>query len=113
MSQHAMDNFMAPRSVAVIGATRKTGDGSFNVIENMRAFGYEGEIYPVNPFAEEISSLKAFKDVKDIPGPVDIAIIFTPREQIPGILEDCAMMGIKGAIVVPQGFADADEEGIH
>ena len=111
MSQHAMDNFMAPRSVAVIGATRKTGDGSFNVIENMRAFGYEGEIYPVNPFAEEISSLKAFKDVKDIPGPVDIAIIFTPREQIPGILEDCAMMGIKGAIVVPQGFADADEEG--
>ena len=56
-----MDNFMAPRSVAVIGATRKTGDGSYNVIENMRAFGYDGEIYPVNPFAEEISSLN--KDV--------------------------------------------------
>ncbi len=111
MSLHPIDIFMAPRSVAVIGATRKTGDGSFNMIENMRAFGYEGEIYPVNPFAEEIVGLRSYEDVKDIPGPVDIAIISTPREQVPKILEDCAMMGTKGAIVVPQGFADADEEG--
>jgi len=106
-----LDLFMNPRSVAIIGASRKSGPGSFNLIENMRAFGYTGKIFPVNPQADEILGLKAYKDIRDIPEPVNIAILNTPRELIPRIIEDCANAGIPGVIVVPQGFADADEEG--
>ena len=111
MKRHSMDVFMAPDAVAVIGASRRTGGSSFNLIENMKAFGFQGDIYPVNPLADEIMGIRAYKDVKEINKPIDIAIISTPREQIPRIAEDCAALGIKGAILVPQGFADADEAG--
>jgi acetyltransferase len=97
--------------VAIIGATRKTGPGSFNLIENMRSFGFQGKIYPVNPQATEISGLKAYRDVGEIPGRIDLAVISTPREQVPPVVETCADLGIQGAIIVPQGFADADEKG--
>jgi acyl-CoA synthetase (NDP forming) len=111
MEIHDLEVFMAPRSVVVIGVSRKTGRGSFNLIENIREFGFRGEIYPVNPSADEIGGLKVYKDVRDIGKPIDLAIIATPREEVPRIAEQCANLGIKGAIVVPQGFADADAEG--
>ena len=111
MRKDRLDLFMNPRSVAIVGASRKRGPGSFNLIENMRAFGYTGKIFPVNPQADEILGLKVYKDIKEIPEPVDIAILNTPREHIPRIIEDCADAGIPGVIVVPQGFADADGEG--
>jgi acyl-CoA synthetase (NDP forming) len=106
-----LDAFMAPRSVAVIGASRKRGQGSFNVIENMQAFGYGGKIYPVNPLADDICGISSYGHVKDIKAPVDIAIVATPRDRVPDAVRDCAAHGIKGAIVVPQGFADADGAG--
>jgi acyl-CoA synthetase (NDP forming) len=111
MNTSNMDIFMDPRSVAVIGVSRNTGEGSFNVIENMMDFGFKGEIYPVNPLADDIMGLRTYKDVKDIGKKIDVAIIATPRETVPRIARDCGELGIKGAIVVPQGFADADAEG--
>jgi acyl-CoA synthetase (NDP forming) len=111
MKQHPLDFFMDPQSVAVVGVSRKTGEGSFNLIENMRAFGFQGKIYPVNPLANEILGIKAYRDIKEIGEPVDLAVVSTPREQVCAVVEDCAFLGIKGAIVVPQGFADADSEG--
>ncbi len=106
-----LDLFMSPRSVAVIGASRKTGKGSFNLIENMVAFGYEGRIYPVNPMADEILGYRSYKGVREIGKPVDLAVVSTPREQVAAVIEDCASVGIEAAIIVPQGFADADETG--
>jgi acyl-CoA synthetase (NDP forming) len=111
LKKHVLDFFMAPRSVAIVGASRKTGEESFNVIENMKKFGYKGRIYPVNPSAKKIMGMKSYKDIREIGKPVDIAIISTPREHIPRIVEDSAHLGIKGVIVIPQGFADADVEG--
>jgi acyl-CoA synthetase (NDP forming) len=106
-----MNCFMKPKSVAIIGLTRKTGPGSFNLLENMRDYGYRGKIYPVNPQAKEILGVRAYRAVEDIGAPVDLAVISTPRHHVPAILEDCAAAGIKAAIVIPQGFADADAEG--
>jgi acetyltransferase len=111
LRRHILDVFMAPRSVAIVGASRKTGKESFNVIENMKKFGYKGKIYPVNPSAKKIMGMKSYQDIKEIGKPIDIAIISTPREHIPRIVEDSAHLGIKGVIVIPQGFADADVEG--
>ena len=111
MKRHPLDRFLNPGSIAVVGASRKTGKGSFNLIENMIEFGFKGRIYPINPSAREIMGLKAYQRVGDIEDRVDLAVISTPREQVPGIVEDCAQRGIMGAVIVPQGFADADEAG--
>lgn len=106
-----LDPFFNPRSVAIIGATTRTGAGAFNVMENMIWFGYEGEIYPVNPKYGEVLGRKAYKDVGDIEAAVDLALIAIPRHIVPGAVKACAEKGIKAVIIVSQGFAEVGEEG--
>ena len=102
---------LEPRSLAVIGASRSTGKKT-NVLENLLSYGFTGNIYPVNPKATEILGLKAYASVTDIPGEIDLVLISTPRSTVIPLVEECAQKGIKVAIVVAQGFADAnDEEG--
>jgi len=106
-----MKNFMEPESVALIGITRNSGPSSFNLMENMVKFGFSGEIYPVNPNATEILGKKAYPDVRAVKDKIDLAIITTPRETTVDILKDCIAANIKAAIVVNQGFTDADSRG--
>jgi acetyltransferase len=113
MKEHPLECFLNPGSVAVVGASRKTGKGSFNLIEQMIKFGFKGKIYPINPSAREIMGLKACRQIDDIKDRVDLAVILIPRGQVPGAVESCARRGIRGAVIVPQGFADADETGKH
>ena len=106
-----MKDFMEPESVALIGISRKTRPGSFNIMENMIGFGFRGRIYPVNPNMREILGRKAYPNIREVKEPVDLAVISTPRETTLGILSDCVAAGVKAAIVVNQGFADADDYG--
>jgi acetate---CoA ligase (ADP-forming) len=110
---HAMKGFIEPRSIAIVGATRRTGEFSMNILEHILSYGFTGKLYPVNPNATEIAGIKAFPTVPDIEGAVDLAIVVTPRQTVPGVLKDCAAKGITSAIVVGQGFTDAgDPEGL-
>lgn len=106
-----MKLFMEPESVALIGVSRGTGDGSFNILENMMNYGYSGKIYPVNPKTTEILGKQVYKNVKDIEGDVDLAVISTPRDAVLDAVRDCADADIKAIIVVTQGFADGDARG--
>jgi len=106
-----MQHFMDPGSVALIGISRKSGPGSFNLMEIMSDFGYGGEIYPVNPHAAEILGKKAYPNVTAVKKKIDLAVITAPRETTLNILQDCAAANIKAAIVVNQGFNDADRLG--
>ena len=106
-----LDPFLSPKSVAIIGATTRTGPGKFNPIENMIGFGYGGEIYPVNPKYEEVLGRKAYKDVRDVEGDVDLALIVIPRQIVPNAVKGCAEKGVKAVIVVSQGFGEVGEEG--
>jgi len=106
-----MQPFMDPKSVALIGISRRSGPGSFNLMETMCDFGYSGEIYPVNPSAGEILGKKAYPNVTAVKKEIDLAVITTPRETTLGILQDCVAANIKAAIVVNQGFNDADRLG--
>ena len=104
--------FFEPRAVAFVGISAKTGALAFNALENLLACGYEGRIYPVNPNADDILGLKAYPDVKSLPGPVDLAVISTRRSLVPEIVKECVEKGIRAIIVIGQGFSDAgDEEG--
>jgi acyl-CoA synthetase (NDP forming) len=106
-----MSCFLIPRSVALIGLSRATGEGSYNLLENLFHLGYRGRIYPVNPNAQEILGVRCYATVSEIPEAVDLAVILTPRELVPSVVSECTNRGIKAIIVVSQGFADADEKG--
>ena len=106
-----MQTFMNPKNVALIGISRKSGPGSFNLMEVMSAFGFDGGIYPVNPNAAEILGQKAYPNVKSVKKDIDLAVITSPRQTTLSILQDCVAANIKAAIVVNQGFTDADEQG--
>ena len=102
---------MNPKSVALIGISRRSGPGAFNLMENMLEFGFEGAIYPVNPNSPEILGQKAYPNVRAINKNIDLAVISAPREITVAILNDCVAAKIKAAIVVNQGFTDADQHG--
>jgi acyl-CoA synthetase (NDP forming) len=106
-----MQHFMDPKSVALIGISRKSGPGSFNLMEIMTDFGYSREIYPVNPNTGEILGKRAYPSVTAVKKKIDLAVITSPRETTLSILQDCVAANIKAAIVVNQGFNDADHRG--
>lgn len=110
-SDNNMDTFFNPISVAIIGITRKSGPGSYNLMENMLNYGYKGKIFPVNTNAKEILGQKAYSSVKDVKQKIDLAIIILPRELVPKCISECAELGVKAAIVVGQGFADVGIRG--
>lgn len=79
-----LDLFLEPESVAFIGASRTTGSGSFNGVEDILEMGYQGDTYPVNPKAEEILGLKTYDKVGEIEEELDLAVISIPRNLVFG-----------------------------
>ena len=101
-----MNRIMKPDAVAVIGASNETGKIGNSVMKNLINGGYRGQIYPVHPSAPEIMGRKAYKTVRDIPGPVDIAVFAIPAKFVPDALVECGAKKIPGAILIPSGFAE-------
>lgn len=102
--------FLEPKSVALVGVSSRTGEQAFNLMETILGLGYPGDIYPVNPRSTEILGKKTHSRIREIDGEVDLAVISTPRSEVPGIIEECIGKGIKAIIIVGQGFADARDE---
>jgi acyl-CoA synthetase (NDP forming) len=100
-----------PQSVAIVGASTTPGKTGSNILDNLLRLGYAGEIYPVNPKADEILGVKAYPAVDQIPHPVDLAIIATPAKVVVDVMRDCARKGIKAAIIISSGFAEEGQEG--
>lgn len=108
--EHELDVFFNPRSVAIVGASPREGSISRAILENMMK-RFKGQIFPVNPKYDEILGLKAYPKLTEIPEPVDLAVIAVRAELVPKIMEDAAVKGVKGVIVVSGGFAEIGEEG--
>ena len=71
--------FLEPKSVAILGVSRDSGEGSFNILDNLLSYGYEGKLYPVNPNASEILGIKAYSNLAEIGEDIDLAIVNLPR----------------------------------
>ena len=106
-----MNLFMEPKSIAIVGVSRKTDENTWNILGNLLNYGFQGKIYPVNPTAEQILGMKSYPSLKAIPDEIDLAVIATPRFTVLDIVKECIDKGIKAIIVIAQGFADSDEEG--
>lgn len=102
---------MEPKSVALIGISRKVGKGTLNVLENLIQIGFKGEIYPVNPNIQELLGQKVFPDITVISEDIDLAVVMMPRPKVPEIVEQCSKKGIPSVLIITQGFIEADDEG--
>jgi acetyl coenzyme A synthetase (ADP forming)-like protein len=105
----AMRRILMPEAVAVIGASPEAGKIGYAVMDNIINGGYQGQLYPINPRADVILGRPCYRSVKDIPGPVDIAIFCIPARLVAQVLEECGEKGIAGAILIPSGFAEVGE----
>jgi acetyltransferase len=70
-----LDSFFNPKSVAIVGASRQKGKVGYEILSNMVGAGYEGQIFPVNPRAEEIEGLRCFADLESIGEAPELAIV--------------------------------------
>src|SRR3954467_14388960 len=104
-----MNRIMKPKSVAVIGASAEAGKIGNSVMKNLINGGYRGEIYPIHPKADEIMGYKAYKSVKDVPGVIDTAVFAIPAKFVAAALTECGEKKIPGAVLIPSGFAEANE----
>jgi acyl-CoA synthetase (NDP forming) len=105
--------FFEPQSVAVIGSFREGYFGGYVVIKTMLNAGFLGKIFPVNPSYHEVLGLKVYPSVKEIPDKIDLALIIINRRSVPNVMEACVDKGIKAVVVVADGFAERDEEGVQ
>jgi acyl-CoA synthetase (NDP forming) len=100
-----------PKSIAIIGASDRPGKWGYVMVERPLKTGFVGTIYPVNPNQRHVLGLKACRSVLDIPGDVDLAVIVAPAATTPGLMKECVAKGVKGAVVISAGFAEAGKEG--
>ncbi|MBI4416145.1 MAG: acetate--CoA ligase family protein [Euryarchaeota archaeon] len=106
-----LDPIFSPNSVAVIGASRQKGKVGYAILHNLIVNEYQGTIYPVNPNAESVHSIKAYPSVLEIPGPVDLAVICVPADAAMKAAEECAKKGVKGLVVITAGFREIGGAG--
>jgi acetyl coenzyme A synthetase (ADP forming)-like protein len=106
-----LDSIFSPRSVAVIGASRRRDSLGFRLLHNLVTNEFSGAIFPVNPQAHAIHSLKCYPSVAAIPDPVDLAVIMVPRDLVQGVVEECLAKGVGGLVVITAGFSETGEEG--
>ncbi|RLE84865.1 MAG: acetyl CoA synthetase, partial [Thermoprotei archaeon] len=105
---------LRPETVAVIGAAREPHKIGHQVLKNLIEGGFsKNKIFPINPHAESILGLKCYPSVKNVPQPVDMAVIVVPARIVPRVLEDCVEKGVKAVAVISSGFKEigkAEEE---
>ncbi|HSU88487.1 MAG TPA: GNAT family N-acetyltransferase, partial [Terriglobia bacterium] len=107
----SLQPFFRPASVAIVGASREPSSIGYRILQAVVANRFQGPVYPVNPKAAIIGSIRTYASVRELPKPVDLAIISVPRDAVLGVVDECAERGVKALIVITAGFAEADESG--
>jgi acetyl coenzyme A synthetase (ADP forming)-like protein len=102
---------LTPRSVAVIGASRKPATVGHQVLRNLLAGGFVGPVYPVNPGAPHVASVKAYPTVLDVPDAVDLAVVAVPAAAVLDVIEQCGRKGVAGLVVLTAGFDEVEGHG--
>jgi acetyltransferase len=107
----SLQSFFGPKSVAIVGASRQKGKVGYEILTNLVAGAYLGKIFPVNPKADEIEGLKCYPDLASIGQTPELVIIIVPAPFVAGVLEECAKVRAKSAIIITAGFKEIGPEG--
>ncbi len=106
-----LESIFRPRSVAVIGATEKSGSVGRDVLWNLISSPFGGPVFPVNPNRASVLGIKAYPSLAAIPDAVDLAVIVTPAASAPGLVAECAAKGVRGVIIISAGFREVGPAG--
>lgn len=100
-----------PKSIAVIGASRKSGTVGDRIVKNILESGFKGPVYPINPKADIIHGLKCYPSILKVEEDVDLAVVAVPAKIVPEVVEEAGIKGVKGLVVISAGFREVGEEG--
>ena len=108
---HYLQGALVPRSVALVGASSRSGALGTYVLDNLVGGGFKGQIYPVNPKYPELAGRTCYARVADLPQAPDLVVVVTPPRTVPDLIDDCAARGARAVLVISSGFADAGDAG--
>ncbi len=103
--------FFKAKGVAILGASAHPNKLSYGILDNLLTNGFEGEVFPVNPTADQILGKKVYANVLDVPDPVELAVVALPSGLIPQTLEECGKRGIKAVVIISSGFKEIGQSG--
>ncbi|HXY56834.1 MAG TPA: GNAT family N-acetyltransferase [Nitrososphaerales archaeon] len=106
-----IDRMFSPKAVALIGATDKEGSVGGATLKNLLIGKGRHTIYPVNPKHETVAGVKCYPDLASIPEHVDLALIATPAQSVPAVVEECGKAGVDGVVIISAGFREVGSEG--
>ncbi|MEA1958345.1 MAG: bifunctional GNAT family N-acetyltransferase/acetate--CoA ligase family protein, partial [Chloroflexota bacterium] len=109
----SMRAFLKPRSIAVIGASRRKDSVSNKLFRNLLSQGFNGVVYPVNPNTRSVASVRAYRSVLEIPDEIDLAVVVIPSDKVREAVEKCGRKGVRGVVVISAGFAEYGNEGVE
>jgi acetyl coenzyme A synthetase (ADP forming)-like protein len=110
-SRGAVETFMRPTRVAVVGASRDASTIGGRLFHNLLLRGFRGVVYPVNPASEIVQGVPAFPSIADVPGPVDVVFVAIPADRVLEVARQCGQEGVRGLVVISAGFAESGPEG--
>jgi acyl-CoA synthetase (NDP forming) len=106
-----LDPLFAPRSVAVLGASRSPAKLGHRLLANVKGSGFAGSIHPVNPTGEPILGLPTVRDVEALPAGIDLALVSLPAGAVPAAVQALAGRRARSAVVLSSGFGEVDQDG--
>jgi acetyl coenzyme A synthetase (ADP forming)-like protein len=107
----AVSHVLAPRSVAVIGASRRHGTVGGELLRNVVSAEFNGPVYAINEHGGRIGALDAYRSIVDVQQPVDLAVVVVPAARVLDVVRECATVGIRALVVISAGFAELGQEG--
>lgn len=102
---------LTPRAVAVLGASANPGKLGHVLLKNLIVNGFPGPIHPIHPDAGEILGRRCYRSLRDAPGEIDVVFVLLPAPRVPAVFEECRARGVKAAVIISAGFAEAGEDG--
>lgn len=106
-----LDAIFAPKSVAVVGATEKSGTVGRTILWNLISSPFGGTVYPVNPNRPSVLGIKSYPNLAAVPEAIDLVILVTPAKTIPGLIREAVDLGVRGAIIISAGFKETGPAG--
>ena len=111
MNAKQLNTLFNPKSIAVIGASDTPGRVGYSLFRNLTTNDFSGCVYPVNTKRDVVQGLQAYTNIAAVPQRIDLAIIATPANDVPDILDECATNGVLSAVVISAGFSESGEDG--
>lgn len=104
---------LSPRSIAVVGVGRRRGNIGQEVFRNLKEGGFKGPLYPIHRSAPEVLGERAYPNVLNVPGDIELAVLAVPRDQLREAVRECAEKQVHGLVVISSGFSEAGPDGVE